>query len=438
MAKTLKGGTRVRFEDDERLDIPDALALQELNYDYINEISAAMLGGSKADNAPLPVGGTMSYLMFNTSNPAATTIRGPQNQANSKALFLYSYQSQQGYNEVQALVYDPSLSGQQTTINLSSYSSPATVYVWARRIDIFSEVDTRKKWNVISGTEETFSLATRESYRIEFATTSSTSPPGTDPNWFCIAVGRLSGTTWSWRRVHPFDCGRVPGANAFSDFTTAHTPHGAIFELTPFRQVGKAQIDLYQWTTIALNKSVQDTTNANLQNQITAAQNAANVAQNAADEADAKAVALQPLNTKITKVATRSFRWIAILTYNSVLENWSLSFTNSEFASVFSPNEVTFAANNKWNFSLKTTGTARVSTAVVDVLTPFDVAAQPYLCFTQTSNTLSETNVVVYLQTVQNLATGGIVATPPTGSPANKTTITVCGVGQQPTEGLSG
>lgn len=424
--KEIKGGDRVRFEDDERLDIPDALALQELNYEYTSDVAAAIVGGSKANNAPLPVGGTMSRLVFNTSTPSATTIRGPQGQSNSKALFLYTYLAQTGYGESQVLIYDPSKSGQQNTINLSGYTSGQTVYIWAKRFDQFTDWDTRKKWDTVSGAEEPFGMSTRERYTIDFGVTTTTSAPGTDVGWFCVAIGRLSGSTWSFRMVHPFDCGRVPTEFAASDFSTGHAPHSAMFAISGYDYVGIAQTELLQWKTFYDNATAQATVNNSLQSQITAAAAAAAAAQSTATTADGKATTLQnTVPTQLAAISAKTAKWIAVFEYSTTLSpspGWILTYVTPAMAAYL---EITI--NNNWDFAFILYNPATANKFIAQILFQNNVSIQPYCCFLQTGIVSLQTNVWVQLQTYSNLSTGVMPSTAPSGNPVNGTQIVVVG-----------
>ena len=218
MTKTLKGGHRVLFADDERLDIPDTIALPELVYDYLNEVSSLLGGGSSTNlDGGLPVGGTLTELRFDTTTPANTTIYGPGGTATDKAVFSLSYEVQLGEFEHHILTYDPAASGQQTEINLSIYGDGDTPFIWARRVDINQDVDTRRKWDTVGGSEILFSLATREGYRIQFETTTGTTPPAGD-RWCPIAQVALisgGGTVFQFALIHPFDLGTVPTSGSY-------------------------------------------------------------------------------------------------------------------------------------------------------------------------------------------------------------------------------
>ena len=279
MTKTLKGGHRVRFDDDERLDIPDTQALPELVYDYLNEVGGMLSGGSSVSG--LPVGGTLTELRFDTTVPAATTIYGPGGTAVDKAVFSLSYQVQLGEFEHYVLTYDPSASGQQTQIDLSPYSDGDQPYIWARRIDVNTDVDTRRKWDIVGSQEVLFSLATREGYRIEFETTQNATAPSADPRWCPIAqVALISGgeTVFQFELIHPFDNGSTATGSRYwggllpSASGTAYRYIGVPQALYQLKALNDAQATQITTLTNDLATEVTDRTNADaaLQAQIDA------------------------------------------------------------------------------------------------------------------------------------------------------------------------
>lgn len=213
MAKELKSGTRVLFADDERLDIPDTRALSDLVYDSLNEHAAAVFTMRKhATLGRVPPSGTLSALKFDVTdleNVVISTWDG------SNAIFVHNFTNSDGYDETQVLVYDPSLSGQQTTIDLSGVVATNVPVIWAKRVDTNDAYAGRRKWG--SGAETSFSLDTRESYRIVFDVTSSSSPPTGDIGWFAISQVHTGSSVSLFDMIHPLDEGRLPSERPSSE-----------------------------------------------------------------------------------------------------------------------------------------------------------------------------------------------------------------------------
>lgn len=197
---------KVNLVDDERLDIPDTQALQELVSETVVRILGGLFGGTRkpGDSANITVSGSLNTLTFNTATLSATVI-GP------KAMLLNFRNNVVGDDEGQVVWFDPAEAGQQTTIDLSSYQAASlTPYIWAKRFAIPDDADTRRKW--VAGAETTFSLATRQRHRVEFAADAGDHRTTTgDDQWFVVAqieswtvpvTGSPVIRTW-----HPFDVG---------------------------------------------------------------------------------------------------------------------------------------------------------------------------------------------------------------------------------------
>lgn len=214
---TLDAVDKINIDDDERLDKPDTLAIQELGAEYTIRMLGAVGGGAtkSADSSAATVSGSVNTVGFDVSTVSAVSI--------FNACMLLNYrQNAQGDEEGQVVWYDPTDPGQQTTIDLSSFAAGSqTPYIWAKRFDIPDDADTRKKW--VASAEATFSLATRQRHRVEWAAEVGDRRVSTGDNrWFIVAqVTSWSGgfpTILTW---HPFDAGS-PSVSGISDsWTTA-------------------------------------------------------------------------------------------------------------------------------------------------------------------------------------------------------------------------
>ncbi len=203
---TLKTSAKVNFESQERLDLPDLNTIMDNPRDALVETQGA-LGGARilGSTAAVGVSGSLSQITFNTATLASTVIEGP--------LSLINYlEVQPGQHEGQVVLYDPSATGQQTTIDLTPFSGGAlTPYIWARRVDLPTNADTRRKWDTGSGSEIVFSLATEIGYRVEFEPSLSDKRTASEPEWFVIAkVESWAGLVPTIRTWSPLDCGRDP------------------------------------------------------------------------------------------------------------------------------------------------------------------------------------------------------------------------------------
>lgn len=170
-------GDRVRFEDDERLDIPDTQAISEL-----------------AETAVVrALGGVMGFGSGVLSIPTITYNSGVNAGIWDFDTGFTVWQASSGTSPTQAydgrlLRYDPSKAWQSTLqIDLTAYSANDAT-VWVRRVEVSADLDARKR-DTGSG-ETTFSLNTRTREAIEITATAnlSTIPSaGSGDEWVPIA-----------------------------------------------------------------------------------------------------------------------------------------------------------------------------------------------------------------------------------------------------------
>lgn len=213
---TLDAVDRIQLTDDERLDIPDVLALQELTAEYVVRMLGGVMGAARGNgsSSDVTVSGSLNTLLFNTFTLASTEIL-------NKAMFVNYRLNAVGDDEGQVVWFDPSDPGQQTTIDLDVVGQ--TPYIWAKRFSISDDADTRRKWDTGSGTEVVFSMATRLRHRVEFAVNASDHRVTTgDDQWFIVAqVESWSGSVPTIRTWHPFDLGVGPVTDSTTSWAEA-------------------------------------------------------------------------------------------------------------------------------------------------------------------------------------------------------------------------
>lgn len=201
---------RVKLYPQERLDLDDVRALQALSYDYTQEELGAVLGPARGvlsvprvtvvENSGAPYM-TLSPFAFVTSTPVAD--RGTALPA-----------SVTEYAQHKSVVANYSASEESSAqISLDTarayyQDSEGSWYLWARPVLLDTDTATRRKWDVASGAEVTFSDETRESQRVEFALQASepTYDPATEARWAPVALlvswsnedNTGSVPTWRW------------------------------------------------------------------------------------------------------------------------------------------------------------------------------------------------------------------------------------------------
>jgi hypothetical protein len=174
---------KVKLHAQERLDLDDTRALQSLVYDYVSEALGGLMGNAK---------GVLSIpeVNFFENNGAPYIELRP-------FAFMASTQMRTGdtgsalsdpvtggtaYKQFHSIVvnYDPEEEA-DPHIDLDALRSSFTVYVdqfgpqyiWARPTSVDTNTATRRRWDVSSGAEVTFSESTRESQRVAFVVQST-------------------------------------------------------------------------------------------------------------------------------------------------------------------------------------------------------------------------------------------------------------------------
>lgn len=163
---------KVKLYAQERLDLDDTRALQSLTEDYLQESFGALLGfGGGALSVPVVTteenGGspyiTFSPFTFLTTTPntdRGAAVSGGTQYTQSKARVVNYDPAEESSPEIDITVLRASWG-----VIVATFGSQ---YVWARPILVDTDTGTRRKWDVASGTETTFSAETRTSQRVEF------------------------------------------------------------------------------------------------------------------------------------------------------------------------------------------------------------------------------------------------------------------------------
>lgn len=166
---------RVKLYPQERLDLEDVRALQALSYDYTQEELGAVLGPARGvlsvprvtvvENSGAPYM-TLSPFAFVTSTPVAD--RG--------AALPASVTEYAQHKSVVANYFGSEESSAQISLDTARayyQDSAGSWYLWARPVLVDTDTASRRKWDVASGAETTFSDETRESQRVAFAVQAS-------------------------------------------------------------------------------------------------------------------------------------------------------------------------------------------------------------------------------------------------------------------------
>lgn len=193
---------RVRLEDQERLDKPDADALQELVYTYVREAFGGLVGNAS---------GLLSPLAWTEQNNGVDTF-----QLSLDRLVLCHVENQATRIEDRgplggnvnvgakwgSVVYsfDPTDAGHlnhpidYTAARGIEAGGPGGTkpYIWARPYGVPSDVDTRRVWNVATGAEVATPVQTRTRQRMEFEISAAAPVQGAGLPW--VAIARV----WTW------------------------------------------------------------------------------------------------------------------------------------------------------------------------------------------------------------------------------------------------
>lgn len=139
------GGTRVRFVDDERLDIIDAERMQTFGEQWAAQ-NLGILGLCSGVVGDPP---TFTYSTITTR----LTI-GP-------CVLAYSeVDPATGALSTATVVYDPTNPAQPTMAPIVGPFAGSTAVLWAQRSEVAAQSETRRKWDTGTGTEVAFATET--------------------------------------------------------------------------------------------------------------------------------------------------------------------------------------------------------------------------------------------------------------------------------------
>lgn len=184
---------KVRFEALERLDLVDADALQDLVYTYVMEAMGGIMGYS--------VGGALTRITFEDASvhPSYSMTLGPfqfyhvlpsEGDGTVNAGFrgrVVTYRPQDGgqgavpsftdarnaantWFTTNAELLDSVIDGETASGNniVIPPEAGADYILWARPIEVETDTDARRRWNVDDGKEDPVALKTRKRTRVEF------------------------------------------------------------------------------------------------------------------------------------------------------------------------------------------------------------------------------------------------------------------------------
>jgi len=193
--------TRVKLTDQERLDAPDARALQELVYQYSREAFGDLVAGGA---------GALSAVVWAISDDGTTIMGspGPFSLLTRERDLTRAQSSSPALNVAHAwksmvFSFDPAASGHinfpvdLTAARADYIASGATLktLIWARPVEVDADTDTRRVWDVSTQTEVPTPLQTRVNQRLEFTVSETEPAAGSGAAWAPIA--RASSWTFS-------------------------------------------------------------------------------------------------------------------------------------------------------------------------------------------------------------------------------------------------
>jgi hypothetical protein len=219
---------RVKLYPQERLDLGDAGALQQLVYDYVQDALGAFIGPARGclsqpvvsflNGSPDKI--SFTDFSFIASKPIGNAILGVK-QVNFAS---------------QIVKFDSLLSDHGNyPIPLTGVDN--TMFLWARPLMVDTDLGNRRKWDVAQGAEVTFSDNTRSRMRVEFAF-SATNPTieGDDFQYSPLAkVTAINGTSISLTFISAFDSSDVQAVTGESGtfYDSANTSATAFSGMLP-------------------------------------------------------------------------------------------------------------------------------------------------------------------------------------------------------------
>lgn len=166
---------KVNLHPQERLDLPDAQALQSLVYQGMNQIIGGLMG---------PISGALTPVVWTKALTGATYTLSLDKVAVAHFNQTASRTEDRGFSpavnvgtawDALAYSFDPGDAGHQnhpidyTAARSAEQASPGTrPYLWVRPVEVDSDVDVRRVWSVATGASAPSNLSTRVRQRLEF------------------------------------------------------------------------------------------------------------------------------------------------------------------------------------------------------------------------------------------------------------------------------
>lgn len=164
---------RVKFEPLERADLEDIKALTDLAYEYDQRALGALLGSAdlSANDGGLLSGPSLSYvhatglLTLSSFSYLEITAGGAPLDSNGNSLSP----------EARVIRFDSSASSHiNSPVDISAARSVGTTYtLYARSIRVAADTSARRRWDVSSSQEVSYSPTTRFRERVEFTASAS-------------------------------------------------------------------------------------------------------------------------------------------------------------------------------------------------------------------------------------------------------------------------
>ena len=178
---------RVRFEDDERLDLPDTKALQSLVYEYLGRALGSLMGRPEYEPNEA-VGGWLSCESTELGFPQEGQLARPlEYDEDAQTISIkpgqfYTAEFTSSGVTAEILQYNPTATEQDTvSLDISSFVGSSTPFtIWAYGVNQNTSTENRKFWDAISQTEITGTVNTRSIRKMAFTTKAGSSAPSTD------------------------------------------------------------------------------------------------------------------------------------------------------------------------------------------------------------------------------------------------------------------
>ena len=189
----MPGEERVNLGDQERLDAPDARALQALPYGYTREALGDLLGGGVGALSPpvwtlvadlATIEGSLSAFAYATRE--RTLLRAEPVVPLNNAVHAW---------ETVVYSFDPAAAGHVNyPVNMTAARATAAgagyntrPLIWCRPLDIEAVTDTRRFWDVGTQSEVQIPFETRIQQRFEFAVADAEPAAGSGATWGPLA-----------------------------------------------------------------------------------------------------------------------------------------------------------------------------------------------------------------------------------------------------------